>query len=108
MRQMRVSRCKVVGPCGECGQVLEHSYQVCASEQELLLCGRCLESFVSQVVWLLQQEEPNVAAIPSRLAIGMSAEQRCSRCLDLLAAHLMTYRQLWGDRRAGPPSSSKP
>ena len=84
MNTISLTICDGVGLCGECGQRPEHLYQMCLAGHAILLCGRCLETFVIQVQWLRHLAEPNLKA-------DQPSELRCMRCLDRLAAYVTTY-----------------
>ena len=92
MNNMTLTMCDVVGRCGECGRVPERIYQFSVSGRDILLCGQCIATFVAQITSVLQKEEPQLVARPITLHREMASDRRCSRCLDMLAAHLTAYR----------------
>ena len=92
MNNVTLTVCDMVGPCEECGRVRERTYRFFVYGYDILLCGQCIETFVTQLTSVLQREEPKLAAsIP--LNAENASELRCSRCLDMLAAHLTVYRR---------------
>ncbi len=94
MKHVTFRRCDVAGPCEECGQVPEHAYQFSVYDGDILLCGRCIDTFVASVMILLQKIEPELTANTITLHAANVSELRCSKCLDTLAAHLIRYRKM--------------
>ncbi len=92
MNNMTLTMCDMVDRCGECGHVPERIYQFSVSGHDILLCGQCIATLVTHITFVLQKEEPQLVAKPITLHTGMASDQRCSRCLDMLAAHLAIYR----------------
>ena len=88
MKDVTFTVCGAVGPCGECGRVPEGTYQFSMYGRGILLCGQCLNTFVSQVQWVLQIAEPNLRVPTITLKADNPSELRCRKCLDLLAAHI--------------------
>src|SRR6266571_1073250 len=93
MNNMTLTVGDMVGPCGECGRVPERTYQFFVYGCDILLCGQCIETFVAQVTSVLQKEELKLAATTIPLNAQNASDLRCSRCLDMLAAHLTVYRR---------------
>lgn len=91
MNNLNLTVCDMVGPCGECGRVPERTYRFFVYGYDILLCGQCIKTFVDQLTLLLQNEEPELAASIIPLNAENASELRCSRCLDMLAAHLTVY-----------------
>ena len=91
MNNMTLTVCDMVGPCGECGRVPERAYQFFVYGRDILLCGRCIATFVAQITAVLQREEPELAATTIPVNAQTVSDLRCSRCLDMLAASLTVY-----------------
>ena len=91
MREVTFTVCDEVGPCGECGRVPEHIYQFSVYGRGILLCGQCLDTFISQVRWMLQIVEPNLKTPAITLKAEQPSDLQCRKCLDMLAAHLTTF-----------------
>ena len=93
MNNVTLTVCDMVGPCEECGLVRERTYRFFVYGCDVLLCGQCIKTFVAQLTSVLQKEEPKLAASIIPLNAENASELRCSRCLDMLAAHLTVYRR---------------
>ena len=91
MNNLILTQSGAVGPCGECGYVTDHTYQLSVFGCTILLCGRCIETFAAQITSLLQKEKAPVEARAVTLNAGFASDLRCSRCLDLLAERLRAY-----------------
>jgi hypothetical protein len=98
MKNVTCTMCDAAGPCEECGQLPEHAYQFSVYGSDILLCGRCIDTFVTYVITLLQKVEAELTANTITLPATNVSELRCSKCMDMLAAHLSKYRSMNGRR----------
>lgn len=93
MNNVTLTVCDMNSACEECGRVPERTYRFFMYGCDILLCGQCITAFVAQVTSVLQKEEPGLVASAIPLNAENASELRCSRCLDMLAAHLTVYRR---------------
>ena len=98
MNNLTLTVCDGIGPCGECGQMPEHTYQFSVYGRSILLCGLCIDKVVAQIISVLQKVEPQLAANIITPNAQTASDLRCSRCLDMLAAHLAVYRRRDGEQ----------